>query len=358
MPTQPLLRYRAGPAASRLIRSRGLDPRLIQAFVAPASGPKWLVLAGLDRALMSSGIVPRPSSSKEDRQLLAGASAGGWRVMTMATGDPEEAHAQLEHDYIHQSFPRGVGRAEVTAAYRTMLDGLFTEDRIATAIEHPHVDLAIHLARVRGHLGRPRMQGFTMVAAATLNQITSRSQKLLFERILLHSRPESLTAPFDGQVARLTTAGFRQAALATGSVPLYFDPAINIPGAPPGRYLDGGLTDYHLRQDFLGDREGITLFPHFQTRIVPNWFDRWVHRRRPPAIATSKLLQISPTPAFLELLPDRRIPTRQDFIDFADEPEKRITRWLQVTRESNRLGDQLLGDIEHERIPGLLEPIP
>jgi len=206
-------------------------------------------------------------------------------------------------------------------------------------------------------MGRAALHGPTMLAAALLNQPSARCLELLFERVLMLSRPDSWAVPFDGKRARLTRENFRDTALATGSVPMYFEPVQQISGAPPGRYLDGGLTDYHLRQQHLARRSGLVLFPHFQERIVPNWFDRWNPRRRPSAKTTDNLLQIFPSDRFLEHLPGGRIPTRQDFVDFADDAEMRITRWLQVVRESDRLGELLVDDVEQGRIGDLVEPM-
>jgi hypothetical protein len=54
-------------------------------------------------------------------------------------------------------------------------------------------------------------------------------------------------------------------------------------------------------------------------------------------------------------LPGGRIPDRDDFKRFADSPGERISRWQIVVRESDRLGEQLLHDIETGRIPELVE---
>jgi len=134
--TPSLLRYRAGRSAIKLLRETGLQQSSIRAFVAPASGPKWLVLAGLDRALMAAALIPKwEARDTRDRLLMAGASAGAWRVMAMATGDAAQSHTKLEHAYVHHRFPRGVHRREITAAYRAMLEDLFPERRISETLE-------------------------------------------------------------------------------------------------------------------------------------------------------------------------------------------------------------------------------
>jgi hypothetical protein len=44
-------------------------------------------------------------------------------------------------------------------------------------------------------------------------------------------------------------------------------------------------------------------------------------------------------------------------LPFVDDPELRIRRWRQAAAASDRLGEQLLDDIEHDRIPDLVEPM-
>ena len=181
--------------------------------------------------------------------------------------------------------------------------------------------------------------------------------QLFFKRILFHSRPEAWRPSFDGAVVALNQENVSEVALATGSVPVYFEPLTDIAGAPPGRYIDGGMRDYHLNQRYLESGDGIVVFPHFQRRIVPNWFDRYVKRRAPAANATDNLLQIYPSEAFVRSLPGGRIPTRDDFKIFIENPQERIRRWRRVAEAGERLGDQLIEDIDGGHISDLVESL-
>ena len=169
--------------------------------------------------------------------------------------------------------------------------------------------------------------------------------------------PTAVPLPFKGVVRQLKAEGLQGAALATGTVPLYMEPTEAPRGAPPGRYIDGGLTDYHLNQVYVEPGQGIVLFPHFQRRIVPNWFDRYLPRRRPGREILADVLQLYPSRAFVQMLPGGGIPVRDDFLTYVDEPGVRIDRWLRSSRESDRLGEQLLDDVERGRIPDLVEPM-
>ena len=71
----------------------------------------------------------------------------------------------------------------------------------------------------------------------------------------------------------------------------------------------------------------------------------------------ANVLQVFPTPAFVAGLPGARIPDRDDFKLFTDNPDERIRRWQIVVRESDRLGEQLLHDLRSGSIPELVERI-
>jgi hypothetical protein len=329
----------------------------VGAVAGPASGPKWLVLAGLDRAMMQAGLVTGPRSGK--RRLLVGASAGAWRMMAMASRCPQESHGTLLRGYAGQVFPRGVRSEEVTTAYRRMFTELLDDAEIDHLLNHSGVDLALHATRLKGSLPwrRRSVQAPAMFLAAMLNFLSRGGTNLLFQRVLLHTRPDSFTQKFEGMLVPLTRDNLFPAAMATGTVPFYMEPVRGIPSAPPGSYLDGGMADYHLRQSYLADGEGIVLFPHFQERIASNWFDRYVKRRRPLPAVLDNVLQVFPSPEFTASLPGGRLPERDDFFTFVDDPEERIRRWTEAAARSDELGERFLSDLESGRILQIVEPI-
>ena len=254
--SQRLLRYRAGSAALDLLRREGLHAGNLGAIMGPASGPKWLVLVGLDRALMASGLLDGEAQEAGRRPLLAGSSAGAWRMLTLASPDPATTHRGLLDGYVGQVFHRHDTPETISAAYRDMLRDLFPDEAIAHLVDHPRLDLGIHVARVRGRLARRRSaQAVQLATAAAANLVSSRTMGWFFERMFLVADPGRLPSDFRGGVARLGRDNLLPAARATGAVPIYLDSVDSIPGLRPGVYVDGGVTDYHLDQRYLDEGE-------------------------------------------------------------------------------------------------------
>lgn len=338
-----MLRYRAGADARRILLDGGLTADTLAAFVGPASGPKWLVLGGIDRALLELGLL---AGSGSRRPLLVGSSAGGWRVLALASLAPKAAHQGLTAGYVHQIFDAADTPETIGAAYRSMLEELFPAEAIDYLVDHPSVDVALHVSRSRWFKTDHRSaQMFQLLTAAGCGLISSRGPRLVFERLLLHTRPAAISDSFNGRVLPLSRDNLVDAAMATGSVPIYMQPVRNLPGGPKGLYLDGGLIDYHLNHHY-GVTEGIVLFPHYRRRIAPGWFDKHLPYRRPSSTVTRNLLQIYPSDEFVARLPSERLPDRRDFTEFADRPEERIRRWRLAVTMAEDLGQELLRDLE------------
>jgi hypothetical protein len=352
-----LIEYRAGTRAMECLRRDGLRPGIVRAVAGPASGPKWLVLAGLDRALMDAGLAAAPEGAPP--RLLVGASAGSWRMLMMASRDPRAAHARLVRDYIGRSFTRGTTAAQVSEAYRGMLAEILSEDDRRYIASHPSTDVAVHVTRLRTPLPwRMRVvQQVAIAVGAALHRMSGRWISILARRVLLHTRPARFSLRFDGVIVPLTSDGMVAAALASGTIPFLMQPVHGLPFAPRGMYMDGGLADYHLRQPYVVPGEGITLFPHYQKRICAVWYDDATPRRRPPSEALADVLQIHPSDAFLATLPSGRLPDRDEFFTYVDAPHERIRRWTEVVARSEELGRELTQDLASGAWADRLQPI-
>jgi len=326
-------------------------------LAAPAGGPKWFVSVGFDRAIIKSRFL-----EKSGRVLLAGASAGAWRCLTIACTDPLEAHERLRIAYSRNVFTAEDTPETISAALMRNVDAFLQPNDIPGLLGHPVYQLAIHTARGRGPAGSEnrRTQGAGLITAALANAVSSRGAELFFERVVFFSgldTPEFLLDSFRGRAVRLTAENLRSAALATGSLPYFVSGVKDIPGAPPGIYRDGGIIDYQLNQDYAAGTDGITLFFHYQERIVPGWFDKPLSWRSPAKRQLSNVLQVFPGADFIKLLPDGRLPDRNDFAAFANNPSERIKRWDEVSRLSDILGEQFMDDVESGRIRNLIRPL-
>ena len=99
------LHYRAGPRARALLQKRGgLSPEDVSALVLPAIGPKWLVLYGIDSALVRAGFLD--AAARTRRLLLFGASAGAWRGLALASRNPARAIDALRDLYCDSTSTR------------------------------------------------------------------------------------------------------------------------------------------------------------------------------------------------------------------------------------------------------------
>lgn len=339
------LRYRVGSRARRRLVDKGLDGDQIAAVVGPASGPKWLALVGIDQALLGSDLLRR-RGNKPPIQLL-GASAGSWRMLAYATEQPLQSLQRLQDGYIGQVFQRGDKAPYVSQCYRELMHDVVGEhgDHV---LHRSDFDLSIVTTRLRRGRSLAAMTA-SLVGAAALQMATRRATGWFFERVLFHRAPQRAKAPLGGKLAALTRDNLCEAALASGSVPYYLQSIEDLPGAPRGRYVDGGLTDYHLHPASMQPWDGVVLLPHYWRRVVPQWLDKGRPRRDLTAHQAADVLQIYPSREFIASLPGGHLPDREDFKTFVDDPDERIRRWRDVTRRSQALGDELRDDLARGR---------
>jgi len=297
-----------------------------------------------------------------ERVVLAGASAGAWRCLTMACRKPLEAHEKLRLAYSRNVFTVADTPTTVGQALKKNVDDFLGPQDIEFILDHPVFDLAVHTVRGRGPAASEnrKIQAAALVAAALLNVMSPKGVEGFFERVVFFSGldgPKFLTNCFHGRPVRLSTRNFRMAALATGCLPYVVAGVKNVSGAPPGVYRDGGLTDYQLNQDYCPGDSGLTLFFHYQERIVPGWFDKTLKWRTPPKGSLNRVLQVYPSPAFIKLLPDQRLPDRNDFSMFVNDPAERIRRWDKVSEKSEVLGETFMNHVESGKIKYLVQPL-
>ena len=243
------LHIHAGPKALAHIREHGLRPEHVGVIPGAAGGPKGLTLGPLDRFIFGQWL---PQSSQPVH--LVGASIGAWRMATACLSDPVAAFERLEHDYIHQHYELPPGQKRVTAQQVSREFGrslqAFYGGRVAEVLHHPRYRLHVLTSHGRHVLGRehPLLTPLGYLGAYLSNAVARPALGAWLERVVFSSQGP---LPFGAQDFRtrqhpLTEANFMPAVQASCSIPFVLQAVHDIPGAEPGAYWDGGITDYHL----------------------------------------------------------------------------------------------------------------
>lgn len=343
----------AGPRALAHLRQRGLRPLDVKVVAAAAGGPKGLALIPIDRFVFGDWLA---KSSNEIH--LLGASIGAWRMACAMQDDSDRALAELAEDYIVQHYPHAPGRAP-TADIVTRVFGdhlrLRFGGRELTVLDHKRWRLHVFTSHGRGLLAREGRLRTTLgfMQATMANAISRRTMACSLRRVAF-SDPRSLPPmdlrDFATQHVPLSQRNLTDSLLASCSIPFWFRAVHDIPGGPEGAYWDGGLTDYHLHLNFASMADGLVLYPHFQSRLVPGWLDKPWHRRHLPTAALDNLILLAPHPDWVRNLPGGKLPDRGDFKTFGDDEKGRARVWRQALAESGRFADEFAEWLSRARI--------
>ena len=337
-----LLSVRAGPRALAALQAGGLSPQDVAVIPAAAGGPKGLALHGLDCALFGDWLPRAPRT-----RYLVGASIGAWRMAAAAMPDPVVGLRRLADLYCDQRYPRNPSREFVTRYCAELVEN-FVADGAHGVLSHPHHRLSVLAVRGKRLLARdgPRRTTAGFVAAALANAFSRRQLGQFLDRTWFfdaRDRPPLLPlSDFHTHEVPLTPVNLKPALLASGTIPLVLDAVNDIADAPAGSYWDGGIIDYPLHLPYPR-ADGLVLYPHFVDHVVPGWLDKGLPWRRARGAWLDNLVLISPTRAFLERLPNRKLPDRKDFNRYgADRQEDRVRDWRRAVGESGRLGEAFL----------------
>jgi hypothetical protein len=344
----------AGARALAHLHERGLPPADVGCVPAAAGGPKGLALIPLDRRLFD----PARGWLRDSTLELIGASIGAWRMAAAAMADPAAALDRLAEAYIGQTYPRKPSPREVAEQCRRLAravlgDAQTIEPRMGRA-------LSVLTARARGAPARggPR----AMFARAALANTLSRSKLAAhLVRVVFTAGnagfPSSAFDRFGLDRVALDAGNCEDALLASGSIPLLCEPVRNPRGAPRGEYWDGGLIDYHLLLPYARLPK-LVLYPHFAPHVTPGWLDKFLpwrrHARAHPWLAN--VLLISPSPALIDRLPNRKLPDRNDFYRYGLDHATRQRDWRRAMAECERFADEVAGWLERPD-PSLAGPL-
>lgn len=334
-----------GSRAREHIARHGLKPADIACVPAAAGGPKGLALLALDRWLFGHWL-----QNASDLTLI-GASIGAWRMAAAAACDPLAALASLERSYIEdQNYGVKPASREVSARMRANLQTTFTDWR-----PRDNLTLRVVTSRGAGVLdGKHSRAAFGRAALANARGRRHLARHL--RRVVFSCGPQAASDllfradAFGLQHVDLCAANACEALLASGSIPIACDPVEDIAGAPPGRYWDGGLIDYHLFYPYQRlDR--LTLYPHFTSSVTPGWLDKFLPWRRQGisgrgAASLSSMILVAPAAQFVAGLPNARLPDRKDFYHYGSDHAARIAAWKRAVAECARFADEVAGWLE------------
>jgi hypothetical protein len=327
------LAVHAGPRALAWLRDRGLRPADVRAVPAAAGGAKGLVLNPLDRWLFGHWL-PQALPLR-----ATGAPAGRVRRRLAhglrAAARPGGEFTRMAEGYIDQRFDTAPGQlptaAEVSRVFAANLQTAVRlgarrpscwRIRTGTCMSSPAA-AAARCCGVKGGCARhwawparwrhqpaaPPCPGRLDAAGGVLRPAPGAA--------VAADRLQQPPGRADGQKLPSGHAGQRF------SIPFVLQAVHDIPGAPPGAYWDGGITDYHLHLHYAGMPEGLVLYPHFQHQVVPGWLDKPLKHRHRASPKLDNLVVLSPSAR----LGGRRCPA-------ANCPTAMISRPSGTTRPS------------------------
>lgn len=351
----PLYFY-AGAKAMEVLKSGDFSPNMITQFLGASGGPKWFVLAGLDKALFGEYFKHYSACMN-----IVGSSAGAFRAACFAQSNPHKAIDRLSEHYSSTVYSTKPCAYEISQKARELLRYVLPEQGIIELLNNDCFNVHFIAAKCKKFMeseGRKR-QTLGLLSSAILNTLDRKNLSYFYDRIVFSSKEDELKIvdPY-GLPTQYIKMGYNtvhDALLASGSIPMVLEGVQDIVGAPAGVYRDGGIIDYHFDLDFK-PQYGITLYPHFSMPPKPGWFDKHLSSRLPHKDSYENVLMIVPSEAFIQSLPHKRIPDRKDFEKIEDKP--RIKYWQSVIKESERLGDYFLDIALNQKFSDVVKPLP
>ena len=359
------LRLYAGPVARQYIEKNGLKPSDVGTIPGAAGGPKGLILGPLDQFLFGDWL-----ASSQHEVHLVGASIGAWRMATACLKDPVAAFQRLAHDYIHQHYELQPGEKRPSAQFVSERFGQslqgFYGGRVDEVLQHPRLRLHIVTSRGRHILGREHAVRTPLgyLGAFLANSVHRKAMGAWLERVVFSAAKAALpfaTNDYRTRQVALTSQNFMSALQASCSIPFVLKSVHNIPGAPPGAYWDGGITDYHLHLNYSNDsaiamhsiageersmgssgqnHAPLVLYPHFQKAVVPGWLDKGLKWRHKATHYLDTMLLLAPNPEWVKSLPNGKLPDRNDFTHYGNDLAGRVRAWTTAVSASTQLADE------------------
>lgn len=332
----------AGEEALSHIRQNGLAASDIKALLGASSGPKWIVLHGIDRFLQTKFF----NAGETDIELM-GTSAGAWRMACYAHQDTDKAYQALTDAYIEQRYSEKPSGREIYEGCRGVIRQFLGEGGGKSVLNTQGRHFNTIVTQCHGLSSKDSKQlktlGFGL--AAVNNRFSRKTLAWQFTRVMMNDPRSTLfkqkLKDLPTRYVDLNAENLEDSLLATGSIPIIIDGVKGLAGE--GVYQDGGITDYAFDLP-LHPQDGFVLFPHFSKIPVPGWFDKgWINQykpwRKPSKENYSRTIMLVPSDNFIESLPYSKIPDRHDFLKMDDQ--QRISYWRAVVDKAEKITEDL-----------------
>lgn len=336
----------AGKTALKTIQEQGFNQSMFSSMIGASGGPKWFTLYSWDKYLFGDFF-----KNRTDILNIVGSSAGAFRAACFAQADPVAAIERLAKNYSETVYAKNATATDITNKAIELLDIMLGDSGIDEIIHNPIIKSHLFVAKSNGFTASDNkaVLGLGLVKSFLLNRKDRGLLERQYERFVFGPADSQLqfTDPenIPTQHVSFTPANFKQALLASGSIPLVMQGIKNIPGCPRGMYRDGGVIDYHF--DLKINTDGLVLYPHFNASPKPGWFDKKLPRTV-NAASYDNVVLLCPSKAFIHNLPYHKIPDRTDFTTM--EPQQRISYWKTVFKETEKLAAEFHEFIELQQI--------
>lgn len=353
------LKILAGTRALESIRSQGLQPEHVSSVFGASGAAKWLGIYGLDHAIFSRWLTRKQSPTR-----LFGTSVGAWKLAAAAQTNPGEALTRFAESYIEQFYGEHLDHPSVIRETGIIIDKFLGPGAVASILDNPHYFFHCSAIKSKGLMASENK--WRLLAAMGLAVIKNRGERKrlasLMERVVFSDPRDTITLArkdsVDSRQIGLNRENFIPALRASGSIP-YLMPAVeSIPGAPAGFYRDGGLLDYHPVSELIWQDDGLVLYPHFYDILSPGWFDKNRSGRNANGQQLENVVLLCPTDAYLNKLPQQRLPDRNDFKAYFKRDTERQAIWRQAMETSLLLGEEFLDLVESDDLASVVKAIP
>ncbi|GAC29467.1 patatin-like phospholipase family protein [Brumicola pallidula] len=349
-----LLNIYAGSVARKRIQEEGFHAGLFGGFLGASGGPKWFVLAGLDKV-----IFPEFLDANKTPIDIMGSSAGAFRAACLAQDKPAEAINRLATNYASTVYSAKPDAKEITLKGYDLLHAMLGETGICEALHSNKKNVHFFVQHCHGLVGSekklPQILGLSVAAAK--NMMNRKFIASHFSRAVFSARPKKdlFIDPYDfpTDYYALDKENYVLSLMASGSIPIVLEGIKDIPNAKPGIYRDGGIIDYHF--DLAFKQSELVLYPHFYATPTPGWFDKNVPGRQCHQSSYENVVMLVPSQEFIAKLPYSKIPDRKDFQEM--EAQQRIKYWLETIKQSDRLADAFLHYLQSDDIMAKIKPI-